>query len=315
MPTTFARDSSDKQKPIAVKSLSFTYTASEELSSLFEDFRLMCNDAIRMAVKEKPRNRFDLQKLVYHRIKGYGLHTHYVLSACEVAYSVYRNKNRRRVPYIRRSFVKLDNDSYQLNHLLLRIPTAPRRFIFLSLQGSDYHASFVDDPSLKRGSITITQRTVSIAFSKATTSHDPIGYIGVDVNEKNVTVSATNSYEMKFDELSEIVEIKERYREIRAKIGRITRKDNRIGKQLLGKCGKREENRTAQRIHRVTKQIVNYAKENHFGIKLEKLKGIRRLYRRGNGQGTLFRGRMNTWAFAETQRQIDYKAKWECIPI
>lgn len=71
----------------AFKSISFRYTASQELTSLFEDFRLMCNDAIRIAINQKPRNRFGLIGLVYTRLKEYGLHTHYILSACEVAYS------------------------------------------------------------------------------------------------------------------------------------------------------------------------------------------------------------------------------------
>jgi len=51
----------------------------------------MRNDAIRIALKEKPRSRFKLIETAYLRLKEYGLHTHYILSACEVAYSVYRN--------------------------------------------------------------------------------------------------------------------------------------------------------------------------------------------------------------------------------
>jgi putative transposase len=59
---------------------------------------------------------------------------------------------------------------------------------------------------------------------------------------------------------------------------------------------------------------VSYAKKNRLGIKIEKLKGIRKLYRKGNGQGTTFRGRMISWVFGETQRQVDYKARWEGAP-
>jgi putative transposase len=314
MLTTVAVESSEKQIVKVVESVSFTYVASAELTALFKDFRLMCNEAIRIAVEASPRSMFSLIKLAYPALKQYGLHTHYLLSACEVAYSVYRNKVRKSTPYIKRAFLKLDSQSYRLNHLLLRIPTTPRHFTFLTLQGSDYHLSFIDDPGLRRGSVTITNRTVSIAFSKRVPMVNPLGYIGMDVNEKNVTVSATNGYEHKFTELGEVVEIKERYREVRAKIGSLTRQDRRIGKQLLAKYGRRERNRTTQRIHKVTRQIVDYAKENHFGIKMEKLTGIRKLYRKGNGQGTSFRGRMNTWVYGETQRQTDYKAKWEGVP-
>ena len=48
---------------------------------------------------------------------------------------------------------------------------------------------------------------------------------------------------------------------------------------------------------------------------MEKLKGIRKLYCRGNGQSSSFRGRMNSWTFSELQRQLEYKARWEGIPV
>jgi transposase len=86
---------------------------------------------------------------------------------------------------------------------------------------------------LKRGSVTITEHSVSVAFSKEVPTSEAVGYIGMDINERNVTVSATNGYERKFTELCEVVEIKERYRVNRSRIGRKTRGDRRIGKALL----------------------------------------------------------------------------------
>src|SRR2546427_4470837 len=176
----------------------------------------MCNDAIRIALKERPRSRFTLIEMAYARLKEYGLHTHYILSACEVAYSVYRNKDRKSVPYIERAFLKLDNQSYSLNHLLLRIPTTPRHFVYLTLQGSNYHLSFINDPTLKRGSVTLTSRTVSIAFSKGIAETETLGEVGVDVNERNVTASDTSDVTTVFD-TSNVAELKERYRAIKAK--------------------------------------------------------------------------------------------------
>ena len=277
-----------------VKAVQFRYVASDELASLFEDFRLMCNDAVRIALKERPRSRFALIEMAYPRLKEYGLHTHYILSACEVAYSVFRNKGRKSVPYIERAFLKLDNQSYSLNHLLLRIPTTPRHFVYLTLEGSDYHLSFIDDPTLKRGSITLTGRAVSIAFSKEIPDVKTVGEVGIDVNERNVTASDTSGVTVVFD-TSNVTDFKERYRCIRVKIGRMARRDNRISRRLYARYGTREKNRTTQALHRVSKAIVSQAKEKKFGTVMEKLKGIRKLYRRGNGQGPSFRGRMNSW--------------------
>jgi hypothetical protein len=74
----------------------------------------MCNDAVRIAPKARPRSRFALIKLAYPRPKEYGLHTHYILSACEVVYSVFKNPRRRSKPYIRRPFLTLDSPTYAL---------------------------------------------------------------------------------------------------------------------------------------------------------------------------------------------------------
>jgi transposase len=186
---------SDQKRPIrATKSVVFRYSSSSELSSLLEEFRLMCNDAIRIAIRTKPRNRFELIGLAYAALKQYGLHTHYILSACEVAYSAYRNKNRNSAPYVRKSFLKLDNQSYQLNHLLLRIPTTPRDFVFLTLRGSEYHLSYIDNPALKRGSIIITPASVVVAFSKEVELFEPKGFVGIDINERNATAWATGDW-------------------------------------------------------------------------------------------------------------------------
>ena len=275
----------------------------------------MCNDAIRIAVQTKPKNRFELIGAAYSRLKQYGLHTHYILSACEVAYSACKNENCKRVPCVKRPFLILDNQSYRLKHLLLRIPVTSRRYIFLTLQGSRYHLSYIDDPNLKRGSVTITPEKVVIAYSKGDKQFVPNGFLGIDVNERNVTASATDGWTRKFDELGEIVEIKERYREIRASISRSTRGDGPVTKELLVKYGKREKRRTDSRLHQITSRLANHARKYGLGIKVEKLTAIRRLYQRGNGQSPSFRGRMNSWVFGETQRQIEYKSKWEGVPL
>ena len=53
----------------AVKSVQAMYEASAELATLFEDFRLMCNDALRIALAEKPKSRSRLIELSYRCLK------------------------------------------------------------------------------------------------------------------------------------------------------------------------------------------------------------------------------------------------------
>lgn len=274
----------------------------------------MCNLAIRIALEEDPRNRFELITSSYHRLKSYGLHSHYILSACEIAHSVYKNNNRKSDPYIKRAFIKLDSQSYVFDNRKLRIPTKPRHFIHIAVEDSDYHRSVLDGLSLKRGSVTLTDRAVCIALSKETATIKPLGKLGIDTNERNVTWSDSQNNTKRLD-TSEIAEIKARYRSLRAKIAKRTQKDMRVQRKLLNKYGRRERYRTMQRLHIISKTVVEHAKREQLCIVMERLKGIRRLYRKGNGQGTLFRGRMNTWTFHEIQRQIEYKASWEGIAV
>lgn len=304
-----------------VKAAKFSYEASRDLGGLFEDFRLMCNDAIRLALLyekehngEPVRDRYALIRLAYSRLKEYGLHTHYILSACEVAFAAYSDKRRRSHPYFKRAFLKIGSQAYRLDYLLLRIPTSPGRYIYLTLNGSSYHRLILADGNLKRGSVTINRHVVVIAFSKSVPAASPTGRLGIDVNERNVTWSDTLRHSRKED-ISEVAELRARYSDVRARIASRCHKDRRVTRRLLAKYGRRERDRVLSILHEVSKRIVDHAECNGLGIVMEKLTGIRKLYRKGNGQGSAYRGRMNSWTFAEFQKQVEYKAAWIGVPV
>ena len=50
-------------------------------------------------------------------------------------------------------------------------------------------------------------------------------------------------------------------------------------------------------------------------IVLERLKGIRYSHQRGNGEGPRERRRIALWPFRQLQGYIEYKARWEGVPI
>src|SRR3989304_8470452 len=106
--------------------------------------------------------------------------------------------------------------------------------------------------------------------------------------------------------------LKAMYREIRS---HVRRNDVRIRQRVSEKYGCKQREKVKQILHHASKQIVLDAKRREFGIVMEKLTGIRKLYRKGNWQGRGYRGRMNAWSFTELQRQIEYKARWQGIPV
>lgn len=130
-------------------------------------------------------------------------------------------------------------------------------------------------------------------------------------NLSNVTLAATDGGVLQID-LSRANAVKSKYRAVRAKF---SRNDHRIRKVIYAKYGRKERDRVQQFLHRASKTIVGEAKAKHYGIALERLRSIRRLYRKGNGQSRNYRARMNSWSFAELQRQIEYKARWGGLPV
>jgi putative transposase len=296
---------------LSVKAVTFRYKPTEEVLSLLETFRNMVNEALRVGFEKKPKSRFKLIMEVYQLFKErYGLHTHYILNACECAFAMLRNRRWKKKPYAKHLFLKLDNQAYQLNYMLLRIPTTPRNFIMIPLIGGEHQLAFLRDATLKRGSVTLTDSKISISFSKETAEIEPLSMVAYDINEKSMVSSNGEKYE-----LSHVANIHHQYSRIRASIGKNTHRDRRVKQKLLAKYGKAERNRVNQALHKVSKQIVEKAKQSKSIIVLEKLTNILRSHRRGNGEGRKMRGRLHRWNFRELQRQIEYKAKWEGIPI
>src|SRR5437667_6559459 len=141
-------------------------------------------------------------------------------------------------------------------------------------------------------SVTLTSNSLGITYSKETVEIKPEGYVGVDRNLDNVTIASTDKAVKTFD-LSKATGIKSTYRLVNS---RFKRNDTRIRTRVLSK-------------------IVDQAKTRRYGIVMERLTGIRRLYQKGNGQSRNYRARMNSWSYGELQRQIEYKARWEGVKV
>lgn len=272
----------------------------------------MVNDCIRIGLEENVSSMKSLSLKAYHQLDNYDVATCYRLTAVSKAAGLLRNyrkaakKANPKQPYVRHSML-VDCYGFRIQHGKLRLPIRAREYFHIAL---NEHTLAVLARS-KPDSVTLTVRNFSIAFSKETATVKPAGYLGIDRNLDNITAASTTGEIERYD-LSEPTRIKARYRHVRSKF---TRNDARICERLFAKYGRRQRDRVQQRLHRVSKAIVQEAKEKRYGIALEKLTGIRRLYQRANGQGRNFRARMNSWSFAELQGQIDYKARWEGLSV
>lgn len=286
-----------------------------EIGNLLDTFRKMVNEAIRVGLEKNITSRFKLSNAVYEELHN-GLHTWYILSAIEKACAILKNyrkakrKNpKTKTPYVKKPFLSIGNQAYKIENGKLRLPIKPRQFFYITL--NKHTLKVLSEPNLKLGSITLTANIVSISFSKETAEIEPNGYIGIDRNLNNVTIASSNGEVVIYD-LSEATRIKATYREVKS---HFKRNDVKVRQRLFRKYGEKQRNRVNQILHHASKAIVEKAKETQLGIVMENLRGIRKLYRKGNWQGRRFRGRLNLWSFYELQRQIEYKAKWEGIPV
>ena len=273
----------------------------------------MVNDCVRIGLRENVTSMKSLCMKAYHQLSAYDIPTCYRLTAISRAAGILRNyrrevkKNRSaRVPYITRLSLT-DCYGFRVIQRLVRVPIRRGEYVFIVL--NDHMLRTIRGRTPR--SLTLTANGVSISLSKEIGEIEPVGAIGIDRNLDNVTTADSGGSTLRHD-LARATEIKARCRETKS---HFRRNDVRIRRIVYGKYGAIKRNRVSWLLHNVSASIVKRAKENRFGIVMEEIRGIRRLYRKGNGQGNDYRARFNSWSFYELQRQIEYKARWEGIPV
>jgi len=299
----------------AVKAVRQRYTSKAEILWLLDQFRQMLNDCIRIGLVENMTSLKSLSLKAYKQLAGYDVMSCYKLCAISRATGILRNyrKAKRRGKPVKEPYATRPQlvtcYGFKIRSGCLLVPFKPKQRIRIPL--NDHTLEVLSRPGLSLRSITLTDQTLSITFAKSIALIEPAGFIGVDSNLNNITTADSNSSVTRYD-ASKATMIKAKYREVKS---HVTRNDARVRRQMYRKYGLKQRNRVNQFLHHISRQVVADAKENRFGIVMEKLTELRRLYRKGNRQGRSYRARMNGWSYAVLQRQIEYKAHWEGIPV
>jgi putative transposase len=280
---------------------------------LLEQFRQMLNDCIRIGLAENLTSLKSLSSKAYKQLSRYDVASYYKLCAISAATGILRNyrKAKRKNPYVKEPYARrlrlTTCYGFKIRDGELSLPIHAKEHVRISL--NQHVQATINGFALQ--SVTLTEDRLSLAYTNEVQQLEPCGFIGVDRNLDNVTVAAADGTVQQHD-LSEATRVKALYRDLRS---HFRRNDIRIRHEISGKYGQKQQDKVKQILHHASKLIVEEAKAKQYGIAMEKLVGIRRLYRRGNWQGRWYRGRMNSWSYAELQRQIEYKAKWEGLPV
>ncbi len=134
---------------------------------------------------------------------------------------------------------------------------------------------------------------------------EPDAYLGVDRNATGHIAVIANPETGKVHKFGkEAHHVHKKYKNTRKNF-------QKKGKyRKVKKTKKRERNIEKDINHKVSKRIVQEAKRNGMGIKLEYLQGIRNAR-----SGTSFRYSLNSWSFYQLEQMIEYKARLLGIPV
>jgi putative transposase len=281
---------------------------------LLEVFRRIVNESIRIGLANNVSSLRRLSLLSYNQLAQYDSPSCYKLCAISRAAGILasRKKSLRRgfptrTPYsVRQQLVSCYR--FKAKNGQLEIPIARgKRF---SIPLTKHTINVISQPGVEVRSFTLTLNRLSLSIAREAPRIKCASTVGVDRNLRNLTVG--NDQETRQYDLSKTVRIASTTMGI---VASFKRDDARIRRVIASKYGMRRTARTGHLLHNATKTIVTLAVKRREAIVLENIRGIRCLYRKGNGQGRKYRGRMNGWSFSEAQRQLEYKAGWIGLPF
>ena len=291
---------------------------SEGLDDLFSTYREIVNYLITFAFENNITSFKRLKKETYKELrrKYPQLPSHYHYTACQMATAIYKSYRKRKrkgkangKPIFKKEVIMLDDHLFKLDFEkgIIKLSTSNGK-IPLEFYPAKYHEKF-KDWKVGQAWLVRTPKGVflNVVFSKEVEVREPKVFVGVDLNENNVTLSLPNG------EFAQIItherEIRTSYFVKRRKI----QKKLRAGKkreELLQKYGEREKNRLNDLYHKVANKIVELA-EKYDGIALEDLSEIRDSIR----YSAELNGRLHRWSFHKLQSIIEYKAKLKGVKV
>ncbi|MEM3101497.1 MAG: transposase [Candidatus Nitrosotenuis sp.] len=295
----------------AIRSIRQSFSPNQDLQNMMNVFKDMVNRCIRIGLEHNCSTLKKLSLLSYHQLSGYDIQSYYKLTAISQAAGRLAQmkkdiKKGRKVksPFVKRPYL-VSCYGFKINGMLLSFPIKNHEFANILL--NDYTVSKLKDVEPRL--FTITPNSLSISVRKEVQEIKPELVIGIDRNLRNVTISTPEKTIMYRTE--KILSMKENPMRVRASF---RRNDRLVKNRFYMQHRNRQTRRVNQYLHKISKHIVAEAKKSRSMIVFEDLKGIRKLYKRGNGQGNNKR-KLNSWSFYELQRQVEYKAAWEGIPV
>jgi putative transposase len=218
---------------------------------------------------------------------------------------------------LHKAIFKIDLENSQLI-----VNYKPKQKIYLNLKLSDYQKQQIKSAS-EIGEVLVNEKHVYIPLAHEINLTKPEKFVAIDVNENNIAFVSSDG---KFGKIvTGVKELKVCYAEKRRKIQKI--KNKRRRERLLKKYKEREQNRTKDVLHKVSKFIAENFKG--YGIIMEDLKCLRRTVNRKvkklnkynhkiqkiSVNSNFMKLRLNSFPFRKIQFYIQYKSLSNSSPV
>src|SRR5437773_7099626 len=177
---------------------------------------------------------------------------------------------------MRRLMLKAENQSYRLNRETgrLRVPIRGTEGVQLDLPMSEWHRSFLRDPSWGLGSLTVIPGKVFLAVRKeAPRPYEPTAAMALDTNEDSLdgVIASEDVARLVTVPLDGVRQVQMTHFRRRRHLARRKTHDRRVRRRLLRREGRRERARVRQRLHRGSKSMGASATQRQAAIVLEGL--------------------------------------------
>ena len=289
--------------------LSPTDEQAEMLKRTFSVFNEACDTISQIAWEHHVFNQFNLHKEAYYPIKEtYHLSSQLVVRAISKVADAYKLDKKKQRYF--REFGAVTYDSRVLSY------NTAKSVCSISLIGVREKIAFTCyRPQLMRYAkgeadlVLVNEKfylyqTIDIPDEEEESAED---FLGIDMGLTDI-VTLSDGTNISSDEVKDI---RNRYNKVRTSVqSKGTRNCHKLLKRLKGR-----ERRFATIVnHRISKQIVAKAKNEHKGVAIEDLKNIRWGINSKKRNKT-FRRRSNSWSFHQLRSFLEYKCKVHGVQI
>ena len=224
--------------------------------------------------------------------KEYHVNGAHAQTAMGVALSLAKGHRRRlrkgkksKVPYVFKPFLRADDVTFHITPEtgLIRLSLRNGEWARFDVKLSQYHLEFMKQGRIKQLVLNGT-RAVLIVEKEVPERYAPTSLLALDTNERSLDgVSLTSEGAVPVSvPYPDVSMVQHRHFVRRRNLNKKKSNDRRVWRKLASKEGRRERNRVSQRLHLISKGLVELAVHEQAAIVLEDLLAQRRWKRQAH---------------------------------